>query len=488
MSLLTQRTGKDKFCRNYDFPYRLPAHVLGQRGGFVGVDMTFTSVRGHMTEIDFTEEFKWGKCDPIALFHAPVVSQISNEAKQVAQNLAAEIRTADALMIWTDCDREGEHIGYEIAEHCRSVRRNINVTRARFSALIPAQIKRACCAPVELDLLAAFAVDARQQIDLRAGAAFTRLQTSNLKQYLSELDGMLISYGPCQFPTLGFVVDQYRRVQAFVPEPFWYIEARHQTNEGTTVFCWERNRLFDQIIVRALHSRCLESSEAVVLHAAQRQVTKRKPTPLTTVELQKSASRLFNLAPKRILDVAEKLYQQGLVSYPRTETDQYDKDFDFNSLIVKQHNNAEWGIYAKELSNGAFNRPRNGSKNDKAHPPIHPTAHANGLSGDDRRVYEYITRRFLASCASDACGTESTVTIELGEERFHTAGLTVTHHNYLRIFTFDKWSERSIPQYVQGQRFRLSACDIKQGKTTRPNLITEADLVGLMDEHGIGAS
>ncbi|WFD35908.1 DNA topoisomerase [Malassezia cuniculi] len=417
---------------------------------------------------------------------ANCVTRVTQDAKQVAQNIAAEARKADMLMIWTDCDREGEHIGYEIAQHCRSVKPRIKVTRARFSSLIPSQIKQACVSPVDLDLAAVHSVEARQQIDLRVGAAFTRLQTGSLKHRIRELDGLLISYGPCQFPTLGFVVDHYKRVQSFVPEPFWYIEVKHKLSEGTVTFSWERNHLFDETIVKALHSRCRASREAQVVHAVRRPTSKRKPAPLTTVELQKSASRLFHLAPKHILDVAEKLYQQGLVSYPRTETDQYDKDFDFGALIEKQHNDPDWGSFARELTQGSFEQPRNGSKNDKAHPPIHPTAHANGLSGDEKRIYEYITRRFLASCSSDAIGSETNVSIELAEERFHASGLTVIHPNFLTVFIYDKWSDKWMPLYELGQRFRVSSCDFKKGSTTQPNLLTEADLVGLMDKHGIG--
>lgn len=148
------------------------------------------------------------------------------------------------------------------------------------------------------------------------------------------------------------------------------------------------------------------------------------------------------MAPKRILDVstlivtklrpadvipqvAEKLYQRGFLSYPRTETDQFDAQFDFKTLIEKQRNDADWGSYANQLldNHGAFDRPRNGQKNDKAHPPIHPTAHANGLTGDDKVVYEYVVRRFLAGCSKDAVGEETKVEIRIAGELFTTSGM-----------------------------------------------------------------
>lgn len=360
---------------------------------------------------------------------------------------------------------------------------------------------------VDLDLDAANAVEARQEIDLRAGAAFTRLQTTRLCPIL-RVDRMLISYGPCQFPTLGFVVDHYRRVQAFVPEPFWYIIMRHRAQMPsddanvapatmTVEFLWDRKHLFDEHIVQVLHKRCKNAKEAQVTRVTRRPTSKRKPTPLTTVELQKNLSRLTGMAPKKILDVAEALYQRGLLSYPRTETDQYDKDFDFVALLEKQRDDAQWGRLVSELHASAtsrpvhphamrFERPRNGHKNDKAHPPIHPTAHANDLRADEKKVYDYVTRRFLASCATDALGEETKVCVEMGDETFHTSGVYIKDMAYLKLFTFEKWTSKAVPAYEEGQRFVPSVLDVKEGQTTSPSLLTEADLVHLMDKHGIG--
>lgn len=364
------------------------------------------------------------------------------------------------------------------------------------------QIHRACMAPVELDLNAAYAVEARQEIDLRAGAAFTRLQTKELRSRFGLKD-MLISYGPCQFPTLGFVVDHYKRVQAFVPEPFWYIEVKHavrtvsNSKPVTVEFIWDRKQLYDEDIVTILHRRCKASNEAIITKVMKKPTSKRKPTPLTTVELQKNLSRLTGMPPKRILDLAESLYQRGFLSYPRTETDQYDKDFDFVTLLSKQRNDSAWGSLAYELHESAtgassspdslvYERPRNGKKNDKAHPPIHPTAHANDINGDEKKVYDYVTRRFLASCSTDAVGQETKVAMDLGGEKFHATGLVVHAENYLKIFTYEKWSDKWMPDYEEGQEFQPTQVLLKKGTTTAPSLLTEADLVNLMDKNGIG--
>ena len=76
----------------------------------------------------------------------------------------------------------------------------------------------------------------------------------------------------------------------------------------------------------------------------------------------------------------------------------------------------------KRLHHGAFQRPRNGKNDDHAHPPIHPTAYAGNLTGDDKRVYEYITRRYLACCSKNALGFQTRVEVDYGGEEFHATG------------------------------------------------------------------
>nr|XP_031860656.1 uncharacterized protein CI109_003987 [Kwoniella shandongensis]KAA5527728.1 hypothetical protein CI109_003987 [Kwoniella shandongensis] len=482
------RDGRHQYIRNYDFDYNLPPPLGNGRGA----DFTVTAVLGHLTSSDFDDDHrKWSSCDPFALFDAQVLTYVDTKLKKVEQNLQAEARHADLLMIWTDCDREGEHIGSEVVAACRKVNRNLVVKRARFSAIIAAQIHQACRQANDLDMRQAHAVEARISLDLRIGAAFTRLTTMGLQERVPELDQKVISYGPCQFPTLGFVVDQYNRVQSFVPETFWYIYvAIKRQDEGEEEqlvdFKWRRNHLFDQDFAAVLCEQCENDPQATVTKVETKPTTKWKPLPLTTVELQQSGSRLLRLAPKRVLDIAEKLYQKGILSYPRTETDQYDPQFDFNSLIQKQTHDNQWGQYAQKLLDGAFQKPRNGKKNDKAHPPIHPTAHAGQLEGDERRVFELVTRRFLASCSANAEGKTTTVEIVIADEVFSTSGLVISRRNYLEVYPYDKWSSNALPDFQVGEDFIPDVVTLKEGSTSGPNLLTEADLVGLMDKNGIG--
>ncbi|KAI8992952.1 DNA topoisomerase [Trametes punicea] len=488
----TTRNSHNQYIKNYDFTYP-------QTNSF----FTVTSVTGHVMEYDFNVMYsKWTSCDPFSLFEAPIECKVKSDARTIAENLRTEARRAQMLMIWTDCDREGENIGAEIANICRSVNANIAVRRARFSAIIAQQIHHAAQNPVQLDMAQSNAVEARIILDLRIGSAFTRLQTLNLQRRYEALKKELISYGkslfhfvslcPCQFPTLGFVVARYNKVKDFRPEPFWFIHlslTRASTNGSEpeeTIFTWRRGHLVDFDTAVALYTEALVHTFARVTKVAVKDTKKWKPLPLTTVDLQKAGSRLLKISPKRVLDIAEALYQKGFLSYPRTETDVFDPQFDFMTLIGKQTADPIWGGFATGLQNGGFTPPRRGKKDDHAHPPIHPTAYVANLAGDEKRVYEYITRRFLACCSKDALGWQTTVDVQYGDEEFYATGLIIRERNYLDVFPYDKWSDKELPNFQEGEAFVPTECRLDEGQTSKPNLLTEADLVNLMDEHGIG--
>lgn len=217
--------------------------------------MIMTSVLGHIKELDFSQEYsEWARVPCETLFSAPIVFSISQKMRDVADNLVVEARKAQILIIWTDCDREGEYIGHEISEICRQANPKIEVIRARYSALTRAELHRSIQAARPIDMRQVNAARIRSEIDLRAGAAFTRLQTLYFRPRHAELSDKVISYGSCQFPTLGFVVEQYLKRIHFRPEPFWFLSLELKSNgrEPYTKFAWIRGRLFDKHIVTLL--------------------------------------------------------------------------------------------------------------------------------------------------------------------------------------------------------------------------------------------
>eukprot|EP00485_Elphidium_margaritaceum_P002929 CAMPEP_0202705756 /NCGR_PEP_ID=MMETSP1385-20130828/18269_1 /ASSEMBLY_ACC=CAM_ASM_000861 /TAXON_ID=933848 /ORGANISM="Elphidium margaritaceum" /LENGTH=132 /DNA_ID=CAMNT_0049364061 /DNA_START=127 /DNA_END=521 /DNA_ORIENTATION=- len=132
--------------------------------------MTVTSVTGHIMGLDFDAAHRqWTSCDPVALFEAPVIKTVAGDKQQIVKTLQREARKCQVLVLWLDCDREGENIAFEVIQVCREANPRLTLKRARFSSLVPADIWRAINQLVEPNSHENDAVDARQEIDLRIG-------------------------------------------------------------------------------------------------------------------------------------------------------------------------------------------------------------------------------------------------------------------------------------------------------------------------------
>lgn len=242
------------------------------------------------------------------------------------------------------------------------------------------------------------------------------------------------------------------------------------------------------MITTILFERCILAENATVKSIVQKPTSKWRPLPLTTVELQKMGSRFLRMDSQRVMELAEKLYQKGFISYPRTETDQFSRDMDLQAIINQQISDDRWGQYAQQLLDGTFNWPRSGRNNDQAHPPIHPVNHpTEALDADSKRVYEFVTRRFLACCSQDAKGSSTTITLEYGPEVFSAAGLEVLQRNYLDVYPYENWtSTEQLPNFREGESFLPDKAEMIEGRTTPPGYLTEPELIALMDANGIG--
>ncbi|KAJ6682709.1 PROKARYOTIC DNA TOPOISOMERASE [Salix koriyanagi] len=460
--------------------------------------MLVTSVTGHLMEVEFEDRFrKWHSCDPADLYTAPVRKHVPEDKLDIKRTLEEEARKCHWLVLWLDCDREGENIAFEVMEVCKGVNRNLTIRRARFSALIERDIHEAAQNLIAPNQWFSDAVDARQEIDLRIGASFTRFQTMLLRDRFvidsaQDDKNLVLSYGPCQFPTLGFVVERYWEIQSHEPEEFWTINCTHRSDEGLASFSWMRGHLFDYTSSVILYEMCVEEPTATVMKVQQQEKLKYPPYPLSTIELEKRASRYFRMSSEQTMKVAEDLYQAGFISYPRTETDCFSSRTDLHTIVQEHQEHPVWGSYAQRLLDpgaGLWRNPGNGGHDDKAHPPIHPTKFSAGesrWSQDHHRLYELVVRHFLACVSQPAVGAETVVEIDIAGERFSASGRVILAKNYLDVYRFESWGDSMIPVYVQGQQFIPTTLTLDSGVTRPPPLLSEADLLSCMDKAGIG--
>ncbi|KAG7863699.1 hypothetical protein KL919_001014 [Ogataea angusta] len=236
----------------------------------------------------------------------------------------------------------------------------------------------------------------------------------------------------------------------------------------------------------------MDGNEATVVSLDTKPTSNWAPLPLTTVEMQKDCARFFKFSAKQTLTIAEKLYNSGFISYPRTETDRFPKNMDFKKLIQSQTQSQTWGQYAQMLLNDGskFRQPREGSHDDKAHPPIHPVIFTSGesLNANERKLYEYVVRRFLGCCSKDATGLRTSLALKWGTETFTTSGLIVKELNYLEVYIYNSWesSKSKIPEVQAGEKVTLTSAQLSTGKTSPPSPLTEPELIALMDINGIG--
>lgn len=451
-----------------------------------------TSVIGHVLSTDFPPTYQnWETTDPVDLFEAPIVKTESNPKAHIPKHLQQEARGCDYLVLWLDCDREGENICFEVIDCTLNMLRRgpgQQVFRARFSAITEKDISKAMNNLVEPNKNEALAVDARQEIDLKVGVAFTRFQTRYFQGKYGNLDSGVISYGPCQTPTLGFCVQRHLEITTFKPEPFWIVRPHINKSGYQLQLLWDRSKVFDQDVCKVFQKLVIDSGSAKVVDVSQKEERKSRPSGLNTVNLLKVASSALGLGPHHAMQIAERLYTQGYISYPRTESTAYPETFDFEGTLSLQCKNPNWGDYVKSLLAMGYNPPRTGSDAGD-HPPITPMQSATESEvggGDAWKLYQYVTQHFIGSVSPDCKYTRKRVEFLAGGEKFYYTGQSVTYQGFTAIMPWLGVSEESLPPFSKGETVHISEVELYQGLTSPPGYLTESELISLMEKHGIG--
>ncbi|GMT13872.1 hypothetical protein PFISCL1PPCAC_5169, partial [Pristionchus fissidentatus] len=483
----SKRKGMNKICS-----------VSEYQGDFMGQHAFFkvTSTCGHVMGVDFPAEFNnWHKTPPVSLYDAPIDKVECTPEMKMNRYLASEAKGVDYLVLWLDCDKEGENICFEVIDAVQgSMRKPRNVDfmslvyRAHFSAITEFDIKAAMRNLGRPDMNVSLSVEARRELDLRVGCSFTRFQSMFFKGKYAELDGATVSYGPCQTPTLAFCVNRHDEIVNFRPDPYWIIQTTFEARDGSFVKGdWARGRVSDPVEAQMYLNRIQQVGGATVTDINTKRSERNPPHALNTVKLMRAASTQLGLAPATTMHVAESLYTQGYISYPRTETSCYPPNFDLRGTLSRQCNDQRWGNVASRVMQEGINRPRGGfDKGD--HPPITPMRSDPGaLHGDNARVYEYVVRHFIATLMKNCVYEVTTAKLRCGEEEFSFQGKQLIDPGFTVILNAsgaekDVW----MPRVERGDQMRLRSADVIDRPTTPPCYLTESELISMMEHHGIG--
>lgn len=427
-----------------------------------------TSVCGHMYSTDFPDELNnWDRVDPLSLYDAITVKK---EAKMkggsIFKHLTHEAKSCSYLVLWLDCDREGENICFEVIEtvaHLLKPSRFERIYRAKFSSLTSVDIRKALqeenlVRPNENESLA---VDARQILDLKIGVTFTRFQTQFFQGKYGNLDSRLLSYGPCQTPTLGFCVKRYDEILNFKPEPYFLIDISIRSTPQS-VARLARGRIKSETQAQKIHNTLSAGPQVVNVVNVQASVHKsKKPQGMNTVAMLKLASNMLGISPHHAMNIAEHLYLAGYITYPRTETTAYASSFDLRGVISNFVGHSLYGDVAAALLRDKFKKPHKGMDVGD-HPPITPcrAVAQTSLRGDEWLLYDIVVRHFLATVSPDATYEKVKVTFQFNEEIFEAEGTRSIELGFSAITPWACAKSSELPAFRAGETYPVIKIEI----------------------------
>jgi len=462
----------------------LPAYEFKWKGE----EWLVMGLSGHIMNYDFPEQYnKWSDVNPGVLLGVDPEKFVTRADYAAAvKNLA---KRANKIILACDYDREGENIGFEaktLAEEVTSV----PVARARFSALSPKEVRKAFESLMDPDYNMAMAAEARQILDLKMGAAFTRFVTLSVREKARTKD--VLSIGPCQTPTCGFVYEREKAIRAFQAKDFWKITAIFSAKGGEFEGTHRAGNIYDKEKAAEIFKRLKGSKEGLVAKKTVKEAKISPPNPLNTTEFLKRASKFLGISPELALEVAEQLYLAGFTSYPRTETNKYAEDFDFKSLVFDFARQKEYKPFAESILIAPI-VPKNGDKDAHDHPPIHPirAASRGEISSavnipQAPEVYDLIARHFLANLMPAAVFEKTHLHLLVQEEPFDSSGTVLKDSGWLEAYPFENKKDKLLPFVEEGEKVGIKKLSNTKSKTSPPKKLTEAELLTLMDKNGIG--
>src|ERR687893_829855 len=438
-------------------------------------------LKGHVLNPEYPEEYSnWQKVEPSNLIDAEIQKSVSE--KGVAEAVRSLSKKADRVVIATDFDREGELIGVEALSLVFEANPKLmdHVERARFSALTPGEVSRAFDELMEVSNDLADAGEARQDIDLIWGATLTRWVSRATKRYGSAF----LSVGRVQSPTLVLIAERERERRAFVPVPYWELEVHLKNGEPFTVR-HQTDRFEEEARAKSAYENVAET--ATVVEVQQKSATRKPPTPFNTTAFLTAAASI-GISPSRAARLAEDLYTDGYISYPRTDNTVYPRSLDLREVLGYLKRVEGAGPYVEKLLEQDKLSPTRGKKETTDHPPIYPTGYASkkALRDDQWKIYQLVVRRFLATLSDPARTLRTTVRLESGGEPLVAGGTVVTQEGWLAVYPYGRRPDEEMPNLSEGQEVEVVGTELLAKETQPPGRYGQGRLIQLMEDLGLG--
>ncbi len=449
-----------------------------------GKDIVVACAVGHL--FGLAEKQKSGFRFPVFDIHwVPLheTSKTSAFSKKYLDNLKKLAKDADGVTVACDYDVEGEVIGLNVV---RYVCKKSDAKRMKFSTLTkPDLVKAYEDASAHLDWGQAEAGETRHYLDYYYGINLSRALTSAIKKA-----GMfkILSTGRVQGPALKIITDREKEIKAFKPVPFWQLQLIGDAKGGPIDAWHQTDKFWEQDTAKGIHERVKASTKGKVSDTTSERFSQKPPTPFDLTTLQSEAYRLFGIKPKHTLDIAQQLYTSGVISYPRTSSQQLPESIGYAQIITALSKQDEYESLAKALLKVQPLTPNNGKKTDPAHPAIYPTGIApKGLEGRDAKVYDLVVKRFFATFCQAAVRETMTASIEVEGEIFVAKGTrTVDPQWHVFYVPYVKLEELELPHVTKGEMVTVSAIHLHARETQPPKRFSPSSIVRELEKRNLG--
>jgi DNA topoisomerase-1 len=371
-------------------------------------------------------------------------------------------RQAKSFIVATDYDIEGEVIGWNVL---RFICKQFTAERMKYSALTKKDIEESFDNRMkELDWGQAYAGEARHYLDWLYGINLSRALMEAIKKAGSF---KILSIGRVQGPALKIIVDREREIEKFKPEPYWqiFIEVDGQQLKYTKDI-FDKKELENFKDLKNGIAKTTDSKENV-----------EPPTPFDLTTLQREAYKHLRLSPSQTLSIAQKLYLEGMISYPRTSSQKIPENIEPKKILDKLKKSF------KEVSFISRKKPFEGKKSDPAHPSIYPTGELGKVQEDELKLYNLIVKRFISVFCSDASFDNTRVVVDSKGYKFSANGSKVTEKGWMNVYPSSH--EESEVKRLDGN-VKIDKTDFVEKETTPPNRFTPTSLVTLLEKKGLG--
>ncbi len=407
-------------------------------------------------------------------------------------SLRKEVKKADKIFLATDPDREGEAISWHLenALKLNPGETDKKVYRITFNEITKNAVKKSLSEPREIDMDRVDAQQARRVLDRLVGYGISPLLWAKVKRGLSA--------GRVQSVALRLICDREDEIDAFIPEEYWTIDAVFDVkgekkplnarfygdNEG-------KIEIKDAEESERIRAFCQKASYKIT-EVKRGERIKKAPLPFTTSTLQQEASKALNFSTSKTMRIAQNLYEDGIISYLRTDSTRISDEARQNAAAFIDNN------YGKQFLGTGSVKAKEGPNVQDAHEAIRPTdvnrtpsEMKEGLGRDQLRLYQLIWKRFVASCMANAVYDTENVRISASDKYIFTASASkIRFQGFMSVYNDDdddKDNKNVISSSLSEKSvLKASELDARQHFTQPPAHFTEATLVRTLEELGIG--